>query len=321
MKPRVIVHNPTNYSTKKYRYYNIFFDYLVDALRNSFDIIENRYYIDAHKNRFLITLLGDDKHISKSVGLLECEMILENYDSKELKILSVSDYFSETNLGLFNSEMYHSRVKTVLMSQFNRQSLLAHTTNKNIDNVYKPWIYFPSNLYNLDYFYHKRQSAQLIDKFYFRGSGFEHRPLIKLFTPNLFVGGYPIGNFDTYAEEAITYKVGFSCAGSAQFCYRDIEYMAMGIPMLRFKYTNEMTPPLIPNYHYISVEPPLEKEEEYKADQTHADLIEQKFLTIKDDSEFLQFISNNARKYYLDYIHGNEGVNHTLQLLDVNEWL
>lgn len=319
MKPRVIVHNPTNYSTQKYRYYNIFFDKLVNKLQDTFNIIQNRYYIDAHKSRFPIKLLSDTSYNASSIGLLECEMILENYDNKELKILSVSDFFSEANLGLFNSNIYHPYVKTVLISQFDRKNIIAHTFNKDIE-VYKPWIYFPSNLYDLNHFYHQRQQLDLIDKFYFRGSGFEHRPLIQLFDTKYFSGGYPVGNFENYAEEAITYKVGFSCAGSAQFCYRDIEYMAMGIPMIRFKYTNEMNPDLIPNYHYISVEPQLEKNEEYETNQEHADLIQQRFLEVKDDKEFLQFISNNARKYYLDYIHNNNGVYHTIDLLDLDQW-
>lgn len=314
MKSRIIVHNPTNYITKKYRYYNIFFDLLTNKLEKTFEVIQNRYYIDAHKQRFPIKLLCD-----ATVGLLECEMILENYDNKELKILSVSDFFTEANLGLFNSDIGNQYVKTILISQFNRKNIIDHTFNKDI-KAYKPWIYFPANLYNLDYFYNKKQHIDPIDKFYFRGSGLEHRPLIKLFHADYFFGGSPIGNFETYAEEAIKYKVGFSCAGSAQFCYRDIEYMAIGIPMMRFKYTNEMTPPLIPDYHYISVEPPLKKEEEYIINQIHADVVQQRFAEVKDDIEFLNFISDNARKYYLNYIHDSNGVNHTIDLLDLQQW-
>jgi len=323
MTAKIIIHNPTNFNTKKYRYYNIFFDQLVENLKEKFDIIENRYFIDCHKTRYPIKLLYDEHNIniSHSTLMLECEMILENYDTKQLKILSVSDYFTDANLGLFNNEVAQKYISKILFSQFNRQSIQHHCHNKYIDDVYSPWIYFPSNLYNLNELYNQRQKiSQLIDKFYFRGSGLEHRPMIKHFNRQLFHGGGPIGNFENYANEAIQYKIGFSCAGSAQFCYRDIEYMAMGIPMLRFEYTNEMNPNLIPNFHYIAAQPPIKHRIELNATEEHSKLIEQKFLQVKDDMDFLRFISDNAREYYLNNIHGFNGIAHTLQLLNIDEW-
>jgi len=323
MKPRIIVHNPTNFVTKKYRYYNIFFDNFVLNLKNKFDIIENRYFINAHKERYPVKLLydNDNENVMYSTIMLECEMILENYDSKEIKILSTSDYFSDINLGLFNNEIAKPYISKILVSQFNRKDILHHCYDKNIDNIYSPWIYFPSNLYDLNALYNQRKKISLfIDKFYFRGTGLEHRPMIKFFNTDLFYGGNSIGNFDNYANELINYKVGFSCAGSAQICYRDIEYMAMGVPMLRFEYTNEMSPNLIPNFHYISAGPPLENKQEHYANKDHAKMIEEKFVQIKDDKDFLQFISNNAREYYLNFIHDQNGINHTINLLNLNEW-
>jgi len=320
MKPRLIIHNPTNFNTKNYRYYNIFFDNLVDKLKTKFDIIENRYFIDAHKMPYNIKLLCDQSDNKYTTKILECEMILEHYDSKQIKILSVSDYFSDANLGLFNNTIYSKYITKILISQFNKQKIIDHT-HTNIDPIYSPWIYFPSNLYNLDYFYTQRQQLpNLKDRMYFRGSGFEHRPLIGMLR-DVLDGGLPIGNFETYANEAIHYKIGFSCAGSAQLCYRDIEYMALGLPMLRFKYTNEMNPNLIPNYHYIAIDTALELHEEHKATQDHAKLITEKFFEVKDNTDFLNYISNNARKYYLDYIHDSNGVEHTLQLLNICEWI
>jgi hypothetical protein len=324
MTAKIIIHNPTNFTTKKYRYYNIFFDKLVETLKEKFDIIENRYFIDSHKERHPIKLLYDEQNtnISHSTLMLECEMILENYDTKQLKVLSVSDYFTHANLGLFNNEVAQPYISKILLSQFNRKSIEHHCYNKVIDSVYSPWIYFPSNLYDLNELYNKRQKiSSLIDKFYFRGSGLEHRPMIKHFNQQLFYGGGSIGNFENYANEAIQYKIGFSCAGSAQFCYRDIEYMAMGIPMLRFEYTNEMSPNLIPNFHYISITPPYDCLSEHTMTNEHAQIVENKFLEIKNDIEFLQFISNNAREYYLNFIHDINGIQNTLQILKIEEWL
>jgi len=321
MKRKLIIHNPTNYITKTYRYYNIFFDNLVGYLKKDYDIIENRYYIDSHKNRFPIKLLHDETNSDYTTLLLECELIIEDYDTKKLKVLSVSDYYTDANLGLFNSDISYPFLSKILISQFNRKSLNLHSRGKSIDQIYSPWIYFPSNLYDLNWFYKQRLAkTELINKLYFRGSGFAHRPILQYLDQNLYHGGHPIGNFDSYADEAINYAIGFSCAGSAQFCYRDIEYMALGIPMLRFKYTNEMNPNLIPNHHYLSVEPPLDLYEEHMATQDHAQAIMDRFLGVINNTELLHFIQNNARQYYLDYIDDINGIQHTVDLLNLSEW-
>jgi hypothetical protein len=50
-------------------------------------------------------------------------------------------------------------------------------------------------------------------------------------------------------------------------------------------------------------------------------MIEEKFLKVKDDKDFLQFIRDNARNYYLNYIDGYNGVSHTVDLLELNKWI
>lgn len=321
MNRRLIIHNPTNYSTKNYRYYNIFFDSLVKYLKKDHEVIENRYYINSHKNRFPVKLLHDESESEYTTLLLECELLIEDYDTKKIKILSVSDNYTDANLGLFNNDISYHFLSTILMSQFNKKSLNVHTIKKEIDHIYKPWIYFPCNLYNLSYFYRERlDKKNIINKLYFRGSGLSHRPILQYFTNNFYHGGGPIGNFESYANEAINYIIGFSCAGSAQFCYRDIEYMAMGIPMLRFRYSNEMNPNLIPNHHYLSVEPSLDLQEEHIATQTHANIIMDKFFDAIKDKELLAFIQNNARQYYINYIHDINGIKHTVDLLNMSKW-
>lgn len=361
MKNQIIIHNPIVYKHK--RYYNIFFDQLIEELSNIFDVVQNRLWPEAHKNPMFIKLLCENdfqkppvlhdqpghrtvdqqgpmvggpqdlRHTTRCRSslvlagpcLLECEMILEHCRTKEIKILSVSDLYTHANLTIFNNDYYRKYIKTILVSQFNRKSIEHHTKNRNND-VYRPWIYFPHDDYDLETLYQKRQTIKndLIKKFYFRGSGTQegqHRPLISIFNKSLFYGGESLGSFDRYGEELIHYLVGFSCAGTAQFCYRDIEYMAMGVPMLRFTYINEMNPPLVPNEHYIAIEPAFETHEEYTLTKTHAELVEKRFLEVKNDKDFLAYISQNARDYYKKYIYKNSGINHTINLLDLKDWL
>jgi hypothetical protein len=42
-----------------------------------------------------------------------------------------------------------------------------------------------------------------------------------------------------------------------------------------------------------------------------------RFLEIKDDKEFLNFISKNAREYYEKYLSPESSVEYTLKLLDL----
>ena len=77
--------------------------------------------------------------------------------------------------------------------------------------------------------------------------------------------------------------------------------MALGIPFLRFEYISELNPNLIPNFHYISVERPDDLKIDRIGNEEHARMLEKRFLEVKDDTDFLNFISNNARNYYETY--------------------
>jgi hypothetical protein len=62
----------------------------------------------------------------------------------------------------------------------------------------------------------------------------------------------PVG-IDAYFEKVINHKIGLAVATLAEYCYREIEYMAVGVPFMRIEYMRDLNPPLIPNYHYIAV--------------------------------------------------------------------
>jgi hypothetical protein len=133
-----------------------------------------------------------------------------------------------------------------------------------------------------------------------------------------YLNGYGlIGGPTTYFEDLIKYKIGLSIAGRGELCYRDIEYMALGIPMIRFNYLSELNPNLIPNYHYISINRPDDLIIDRLGNESHAKLIEERYLEVKDDYEFLNFISKNARQYYTDYLSRENRVNHTIKLLNL----
>lgn len=309
---KIIVHNPCNEYTRYYRNYNLFWDRLTDELKKIFVVTENRYFKLANSQQSPINL---KKGVSKNFAVQECEYVIEFEDTGEFYILSVSDRLSTAILNEHNNPS----LKKVLLSQFNYDYLKHHI--KDSIEKYNPWIYFPQEVFDYEKFYEKRKTFNtFIDKMYFRGSLGE-RPITKFFDKKYVEGFGPISN---YFDDLIKYKIGLSIAGVGELCYRDIEYMCIGVPFLRFEYLSELNPKLIPNYHYISVNRPndIPSHNELSTDrlglEKHAKLIEKRFLEVKDDLDFLEFISKNAREYYITYLNENN-VDHTIKLLGLKE--
>lgn len=311
---RIIIHQSKNFINRHYRYYNFVFEGLIEKLHKEFDCIDSRYYINAHAKHRPVKLLYDETPDDHTFYTLECEMIIENYDTQEIIGLSACDDLTTLVL------KPHPKVTKILMAQYNKENIDLHLRGDEHSSKIVPWIYFPQTIQDYDSFYKKRQEVNLIDKFYFRGTSIEHRPILRYFDSFYFTGPNANKCFLNYAEEAINHKIGFSAAGRGEFCYRDIEYMAMGIPFMRFKYNNEMFEPLIPNYHYISVEWPDGVEKEHTLTEKHARAVEKRFIEVKDDLNFLNFISKNAREYYEKYIDLKNSIEHTYKLINIESW-
>lgn len=125
-----------------------------------------------------------------------------------------------------------------------------------------------------------------------------------------------------YFQKAINYKIGLAVATSAEYAYREIEYMAVGIPFMRIEYLRQLDPPLISNYHYIAVDRAkngltynsgLDRLGGEKFIKAYID----RFLEVKDDKEFLDFIAKNARDYYLNYCGPQNRLAHLVSLLKI----
>lgn len=309
---KIIVHTPQNEHSWKYRYYNIFFKNFIDFLKKNFDVEEDTFYEKAHMSYYPVKLLND---YTNSL-MLECEMIIENKETLDFVVLSVSDELTGSILN------HHSNphCKKILYSQFDEDKLIRHIGKNNLSK-YSPWIYFPSNLFDIDLIHDERNSlSNFIDKFYFRGTAIEDRKILSYFDEDFFVGGLPIGNFDNYARDLIKHKAALSISGRGEFCYRDIENFGLGVPIIRFEYINKMAIPLIPNFHYISVNRPEDLLIDRLGNASHAKMIVDRFLEVKDDIDFLNFISKNARKYYDEYLSMDESIKLTYKLLGLDEW-
>lgn len=310
---KIVVYNPCNEHTRYYRYYNFFWDKFTDYLKEYFDVEENRYFEFAHMRPFPIKIKnGTDENFS----LLECEYLIENLNNGEFVILSVSDDVTKA----ITSECENPFLKKVLISQFSPKKIKEALNNKSTEKLY-PWTYFQSIVFDLEYYYQERKKiVPDKKKLFFKGSSLEDREIIHHIDKNIITDFSP-NSPEFYFPEAIQYKLGLSVDGRGEFCYRDIEYMALGIPMIRFEYESKFNDPLIPNFHYISVSRPDDMNLYKHGNEKHAKMLEEKYYEVIDNDKFLNFISENARKYYLKNCEINANIKNTFELLDLNKWL
>lgn len=312
----LIVHNPCNEMTKNYRDYNLFFDDLTEELKRNYDVIENRYFENAHTERMKISL---KKGTDKFLEILECEYVIEDEDSGDFWILSVSEQIS---MGII-SEQNNKHLKKVLYSQYIPENIFHHT-RQNCEK-YHPWIFFPQEVIDLEPYYEKRKiKKELIPKLFFKGGTF-YRPIVNHIDKDILSDNERIES-NKYFDTLIDYDVCLSVGGVANgdLCYRDIECMALGVPILRFDFVTTMNPPLIPNYHYISI--PLQLDlpkqmgvlKDRLGEEKHGKLIEDRFNEVIKDKEYLRFVSKNAREYYEKYLSRKSRVHHTLNLLNLS---
>lgn len=159
-------------------------------------------------------------------------------------------------------------------------------TPKYGDKV-RPWTYFPYQPrifeYNVrDLNWNADNTAR---KAHYRGSRRNRNKMIDGTKP-ICNNSHKRLNIREYFEEMCSHRVCLSFKGAADINHRDVEAMAIGVPVLRAEYLNRTYDPLIPNEHYISV------------DEEDPGAFIERFYEIADDIEFLQFISENAQLWY-----------------------
>lgn len=182
---------------------------------------------------------------------------------------------------------------------------------------------------NPDFYWNLRRFRgynNLIDKMFFLSTTRREDPFIlrEMGLCSEAQGGM---NIDEYLSTAINYKIGLAISSVSELCYRDIEYMSIGLPMLRLEYITQTNPPLIPNYHYIAIDrekynlpgslnnPDWGAHFDRAGGEIYVQAYKEKFLEVKDDYKFLDFISNNARNYYNDFCSPSNKIQHLLNLL------
>lgn len=290
-----------------------FFIELIETLKKTHNVEVLPEFEDAHK--------GLDYELTvdpgKFIRVHDCELIIEDLDSQVFYILSAHDQISQGVL----SQQSNPKLKKVLYSQFIPNEIFHHT--RKFYSKYEPWIYFRYSPTDLEPYYYKRKLIEKkIPRLFFQGKT-DDRPIVSHISKDI-LSEQRTTNLDSYLENIIQYKLGFAVGGvsNGDLCYRDIEYMQLGIPFIKFEYISCLKTPLIPNYHYISIPVPedLPIHNSVKKDRLglehHAKLVENRFKEVIGDEYLLNAVGSNARKYFEDFLTPSRRVEITLMQLN-----
>jgi len=201
---------------------------------------------------------------------------------------------------------------------------------ENIEMVYEPFFYNPY----FDCCYDKMTELfenrnPKYDKLFFRGWMWDSRKKmtenvdrddILIIDKNIGESNLP---YIDYLKELTEYKVSLSLPGGTEICNRDIESFAIGVPVLRPSLSVNYPNPLIPNYHYVSFFHPCDytsmgtpKYIDYTSFQKN---LEYTWDLIKDNKEYLNFISKNARNWFLRNCSINGNIDLILKNIDLEK--
>lgn len=260
-------------------------------------------------------------------------LIFEFFD-KSFKVFDFGDHPTVTiNLSK------HTNFRGAVIGQYNSKFWDTIITDSNIRKTIKSGIY-PETVWQLGTTNFKtiqdfRKSIQLDKRLYWRGSLYNHGvdsrylgvrksiELLPTYLSNLELAYNPGAiPFEHYIQECINFQLVLSIGGGGgavcgDFCLRDIEMYGMGIPILRPQYITETSDPLIPNYHYISVDAEFDESYRYLNHQLLSEKISLRYREVINDIDFLDFIKNNAREWYSNNISYPNITNKLLKLLEL----
>jgi hypothetical protein len=256
------------------------------------------------------------------LNLPDCELVIHNSDDDSYIGITWADNPGD----IVNSFIRRNRKedKLYVMQFTNRWPRNFDKSTYNFQILQGTHYPFLSHT-NHDYFYYERKlhndvlKDNFIDKMFFLGR--DDRPAVwelrklGLCNENMGTNGN-VGYFD----EMIKYKMGLAISGVGELCCRDIEYLAVGVPMIKIEYNTQLNPPLIPNFHFIAIDRdknnlPWDSHNDLAGGPEIVEVFKQRFFEVKDDKEFLDFVAKNGREYYEQYSHPCNRMKHLTNIL------
>lgn len=281
--------------------------------------LELLFYLKENYNVNLVYSYGGPLYVERfNLNMIDCEFIIHDEENDIIKAIS----FADNPMYLIDRMLERNKIgDMILISQFhNRFPKDFDKSTLNLKIVQGVFYTFLASTNNDFYYYYRKlhkDTDGLIDKMFFMGRDRGDEKALRemdLCSPDGHL------NHVDYMAQAIKYKVGLSLASVGEICYRDMEYLSIGLPMLRMEFMTQMYPPLIPNYHYITIDRsnfPWDGNKDRDGGPEYVEAYVKRFNEVKDDKEFLEFIAKNGRDYYLNFAHPQTRLKHLTNILEL----
>lgn len=196
----------------------------------------------------------------------------------------------------------------------------------NIKDIYRSFYYGPYSPIDIDYQFNKETHDEMI----FRGWIWPFRETmlsnlnessIKVIEKRTNTASETLA-YEDYLKELSEYRGALSLPGGTEICNRDIECFGVGTPVFRPHINTEYQEPLIPNYHYISCFRDVKYWTGYPdgiALDKFADELVDTWSRVRDDLDYLEFVSKNARSWYERNCTITNNLKYLTSLIDLEE--
>jgi hypothetical protein len=314
------------------RYHSPWFKKFSEYLSQYFNVEWKDYATTPTDGYAIIELQSELRGIGNKLSLSDVDCVIENLDTKKYVVLSFTEYFNSYVVHYLKSD----NCQKVLLTHFSYTNIYHwlkrdYLTNKM--DVVSPWFFGKFDDYDhMEIRNHRQGVENLSEGLFYKGSGQGYREVVNILHNEGLLNRESVP-FNEYLKQMSEAKLGLSYYmdldkyntpydHTGEFCYRDMEYMSVGLPFIRVEYKDNLYDGLIPNYHYITI--PREKAYvayELGGNSKVAELIKEKYNEVKDDTSFLNFISKNQIEWFDKYLSWPNSAKFTMELTGINEWI
>lgn len=202
---------------------------------------------------------------------------------------------------------------------------------ENIELVYQPFFYNPyfDCCYDeMTKIYEKRNNINKTNSLFFRGWmwDFRQKMVENIKRDDIIIIDKNINNqnltYLDYLNEVSSYIASLSLPGGTEVCNRDIECFGIGVPVIRPLLQVNYPDPLIPDYHYINCyhycdysnggHPNYQSYTDFERNLIHT------WERVKNNQKYLDFISNNAKKWFDRNCKLPDNLNYVVNQINLN---
>ena len=198
-----------------------------------------------------------------------------------------------------------------------------------IDSIYQSFFYGPyesGSLDDIDTIFKSRNIHTSIPTLYFRGYVWDFRKQMieHIKDKSILILDKNIDNnnlnYIDYLKDLSTSRAALSLPGGTEICNRDIECFAVGVPVIRPYLDISYPEPLISNYHYINCYIDCKYWDGHPSYLCYSDFaksLEYYWNQVKENTEYLNFISSNARKWFVKNCILKKNIKYILTQIDL----